>query len=509
MQLKCDLIIQNLNNPQMCAASQATCFGGDKVHKAATIGIYRPRLDDEYEDKVDKRSIIIIVETKSQQLKYKLARLDIQTRFINEGKASLKLVEQNVYLLISNAPSLTLINFVAFLRLKLAKSNAPPPPPQLTNTALTTTTTSNNKENNSHMGGTQKYVNKLLSSVQCTIAKSSLAAISPLCEKEVNDAMLAKSRQQQQKAVSNESPIRAGGVKPSSSFMRSASSANLMPSHKSNSSSSSSGVSSSPGASRFAASKQTSASTSNLLVQLTDEQQHILKAIREHKKNVFLTGSGGSGKSFLLNVIRKCLPSETCFVTASTGVAASLIGGTTLHSFAGLAVDNDNNSNNTNTKLSKAFSDTNLLRPAGEDNNNSGGGGEESEKAAAADRRRRLLTKILNAKDKLANWRKCKQLVIDEISMVDGDTFDELEFIARSIKNNDQPFGGIQLVLSGDFYQLPPVSTRHKKRKYAFESNAWSRCVHMPIQLTKVNLEEKMNKSHIQIKKICWQLHVL
>ena len=57
-----------------------------------------------------------------------------------------------------------------------------------------------------------------------------------------------------------------------------------------------------------------------------------------------------------------------------------------------------------------------------------------------------------------AQWRKCKHLIIDEVSMVDGNYFKKLEHVARSVKNNDKPFGGIQLIMCGDFFQLPPVS---------------------------------------------------
>ena len=57
-----------------------------------------------------------------------------------------------------------------------------------------------------------------------------------------------------------------------------------------------------------------------------------------------------------------------------------------------------------------------------------------------------------------AQWRKCKHLIIDEVSVVVGNYFKKLEHVARSVKNNDKPFGGIQLIMCGDFFQLPPVS---------------------------------------------------
>ena len=118
-------------------------------------------------------------------------------------------------------------------------------------------------------------------------------------------------------------------------------------------------------------------------------------------------------------------------MTASTGVAAYQIGGTTLHSFAGI------------------------------------GTGQA----------------VISQCEKLAQrttvkqqWKKCRHLIVDEISMVDGEYFKKLEAVARSVKGNDRPFGGIQLILTGDFLQLPPVTKEAKSRRFAFETSAWGRC---------------------------------
>lgn len=87
--------------------------------------------------------------------------------------------------------------------------------------------------------------------------------------------------------------------------------------------------------------------------------------------------------------------------------------------------------------------------------------------------------KIQSQKDLLAAWRYTKVLIIDEISMVDGNLLDKLEQIARRIRKNDDPFGGIQLVLTGDFFQLPPVAKKdeHNVVKFCFESEMWKRCI--------------------------------
>ncbi|XP_043272559.1 ATP-dependent DNA helicase PIF1 isoform X3 [Venturia canescens] len=87
-------------------------------------------------------------------------------------------------------------------------------------------------------------------------------------------------------------------------------------------------------------------------------------------------------------------------------------------------------------------------------------------------------------------WRKTKHLVIDEISMVDGDFFDKMEAVARHIRKNDKPFGGIQLILCGDFFQLPPVSKSEKKTKFCFQSMAWKECIKYNFELNTVYRQE-------------------
>lgn len=70
--------------------------------------------------------------------------------------------------------------------------------------------------------------------------------------------------------------------------------------------------------------------------------------------------------------------------------------------------------------------------------------------------------------------------------MVDGRFFRKLESVARAVRGNDQPFGGIQLILAGDFLQLPPVTRGKDKRVFAFETAAWQRSVDHNIELTQV-----------------------
>lgn len=97
------------------------------------------------------------------------------------------------------------------------------------------------------------------------------------------------------------------------------------------------------------------------------------------------------------------------------------------------------------------------------------------------------IDRILNSKEKLTNWKKCQHLIIDEISMIDANLFEQLDEIARVLKRNDEPFGGIQLILSGDFFQLPPVSKYgEKKKKFCFQSPLWNEAIDVTIQLTKI-----------------------
>jgi ATP-dependent DNA helicase PIF1 len=298
MKLRCDLVIQNLNDQK----HDKSINQESKTHKAATIGLYRPKLEDidnakDYDEA--KKAIILTIETKTLNLKYKLKRIETYTKFIKEGKATLKLIEENIFLLISNTPSLTLINFISFLNVKIQKSNLS----NKENKATTSTALSNTQSQ------TKKYVNKLLSNVQCTLGKNSLKVISPLCEQEVNDVLKRKFVNQL-----NQSPVSMSSSQYKTQLTQK-SALNMQqvqtPSRSAN---------------RNKPIFKHSLSTQNLLVQLTDEQKQVLNEVK-NGSNIFFTGSGGTGKSFLINVIRKCLPNDSCFVTASTGVAASLIGG--------------------------------------------------------------------------------------------------------------------------------------------------------------------------------------
>lgn len=171
---------------------------------------------------------------------------------------------------------------------------------------------------------------------------------------------------------------------------------------------------------------------------LSAEQREILEAAKSGH-SIFFTGSAGTGKSHLLRSIIAALPPDVTFATASTGVAACHIGGTTLHQFAGIG---------------------------------KGDGTLEH------------CIQLASRPNVRAVWKKCRYLIIDEISMVHGEFFEKLEHIARVVRNCDKPFGGIQLILCGDFFQLPPVSN---KVTFCFQSKVWEKCISRSFELTQVH----------------------
>ncbi|XP_047105018.1 ATP-dependent DNA helicase PIF1-like [Schistocerca piceifrons] len=176
---------------------------------------------------------------------------------------------------------------------------------------------------------------------------------------------------------------------------------------------------------------------------LTDEQKQVLEAALKGQ-NIFFTGSAGTGKSYLLQRILGALPPDVTVATASTGVAACQIGGVTLHSFAGI------------------------------------GSGQASKERCIELATRPQVQQM---------WRKCRHLIIDEISMVEGEFFEKLDYVARIVRNNERPFGGIQLILCGDFLQLPPVCRDAKpgQAKICFQSAVWDQVIHTSFELNKVH----------------------
>lgn len=147
--------------------------------------------------------------------------------------------------------------------------------------------------------------------------------------------------------------------------------------------------------------------------------------------SVFLTGAPGAGKTYVLNeyIARARRRGKTVAVTASTGIAATHLNGTTIHAWSGLGIRDQLNAH-------------------------------DLEWLASNER----LRKRYNATD---------VLVIDEISMLHGARLDMVNTAAKLLRQNDAPFGGLQVILVGDLFQLPPVSPGREIFDFAHMSQAW------------------------------------
>ncbi|ELA08148.1 ATPase AAA [Moraxella macacae 0408225] len=150
-------------------------------------------------------------------------------------------------------------------------------------------------------------------------------------------------------------------------------------------------------------------------------------------KNVFLTGSAGAGKTYTINQYLHYLRARgvAVAVTASTGIASTHMNGMTIHSWAGIGILYE-------------LTTKDLLRIKS---------------------RPQLVDRI----------QRTQVLVIDEISMLHLKQFDMINQVLRLIKENEQPFGGVQLLVAGDFFQLPPIGnpSESNRDKFAFMSQSW------------------------------------
>jgi nucleoside-triphosphatase THEP1 len=151
-------------------------------------------------------------------------------------------------------------------------------------------------------------------------------------------------------------------------------------------------------------------------------------------RNVFITGPAGSGKTYVVNQYIKYLKDHgvPLGITASTGIAATHMGGVTIHSWSGISVKD-------------YLSDDDI---------------------AEIGARAYVKKKVEGA----------KVLIIDEVSMLHHFRFDMIDRVLRHIKKSDQPFGGLQVVLCGDFFQLPPVSRLGEpEARFIYESDSWKK----------------------------------
>lgn len=163
------------------------------------------------------------------------------------------------------------------------------------------------------------------------------------------------------------------------------------------------------------------------LPDLTEEQQKAFE-ILQSGENVFVTGGAGSGKSFLLRHFTRDLDPKQMPLLASTGAAAVLLGGRTFHSFFGLGIME--------------------------------GGPEATFERASKEAR---IQKRL---------RHVEGFILDEVSMIPRSALETAERLARSARESNLPWGGMRVIVVGDFAQLPPV-TRTGQREWSFLSPVW------------------------------------
>jgi len=158
-------------------------------------------------------------------------------------------------------------------------------------------------------------------------------------------------------------------------------------------------------------------------------QQEALEILKSGE-NVFLTGEPGAGKTYTINLFLEWLREERkdYAITASTGIAATHVNGTTIHSWIGLGVRRHVTESVLYSIINHGFSNDRINR--------------------------------------------ADVLIIDEISMLDAVMIDNIDLVMRKVRSDEAAFGGAQVVFVGDFFQLPPVS-RDEKMEFAFESEAW------------------------------------
>lgn len=163
---------------------------------------------------------------------------------------------------------------------------------------------------------------------------------------------------------------------------------------------------------------------------LSKQQYSVVEAF-EKGRNIFVTGSAGSGKSYLLNFLKRNYSKSGLQITASTGIAAVNIGGSTIYSWAGIGLANLPVERIVENLFSPKFS--------------------------------RIRRRIIQA----------RALAIDEISMIPASVLEILDQVFRQVRQNDVPMGGIQMLFFGDFLQLPPINNNSRSANFCFQSHLW------------------------------------
>jgi hypothetical protein len=165
---------------------------------------------------------------------------------------------------------------------------------------------------------------------------------------------------------------------------------------------------------------------------LSEEQRDAVHTVLSTDANAFITGPAGTGKSYVLKMIAQelHLKGRKFEVLSTTGISAVDVGGTTIHSFTGIGIED------------LALDDLQAVV-------------EKSEEART-------------------RWMESDLWIIDEVSMMHPKTFNNLDSLGRRIRRIKRPFGGIRVVMFGDFFQLPPISKGASSAlTFCFETLAW------------------------------------
>ncbi len=164
--------------------------------------------------------------------------------------------------------------------------------------------------------------------------------------------------------------------------------------------------------------------------------------------NVFLTGEPGSGKTHVTRTFISYLREHGIepAITASTGIAATHLHGMTIHAWSGLGVKDTLNAYDLDALSTKEY----------------------------------LVRRINNA----------KVLIIDEISMLSAQTLSMVDVVCRTLRGHPEPFGGLQVILVGDFFQLPPISKFGSQAQFAYQSPSWKNLKLITCYLTEQHRQE-------------------
>lgn len=195
---------------------------------------------------------------------------------------------------------------------------------------------------------------------------------------------------------------------------------------------------------------------------LTVSQKQVVQKVK-NGESIFFSGSAGTGKSYLLHYLLKYVlhHRKGVYATAPTGLAAINISGITLYSWAGIGI----------------------------------GEGTKQE----------LYKHVSKKKQIVEKWKSTKILIIDEASMISSHLFDKMDYIGQTIRKNKTLFGGIQLIVSGDFLQLPPIPSVSERKEYSKEQREQrEKQKKSTVIATHGNIDTSINNNLFCFQAKCW-----